>query len=387
MTSDLSILAARIRDFIIISADEFDSVHLSDPAFRTHADAEFNGMALMLFALQWQHNAPYRKICEARKITSNSVHHWTQIPAVPASAFKELDLTSLAVNARTRVFHSSGTTGQKPSRHFHNAESLALYETSLLPWFRRHVPLAKRLAILTPPPVQAPNSSLVHMLETIRLKCGSLDETFLGNLADDGSWVVDFKRTIRALENASRANEPVILLGTAFSLVHLLDQLVENDLRFQLPRESRVMETGGYKNRSRVIPRGELHDFIANRLGVPAEGIVCEYGMSELSSQAYAHALAAPGRQPADKMAAARVFQFPPWVRTRIVSPETERDAADGETGLLRIFDLANVFSVMAIQTEDLAIRRGDGFELIGRAKLSEPRGCSLMSLPAGAIP
>ena len=34
----------------------------------------------------------------------------------------------------------------------------------------------------------------------------------------------------------------------------------------------------------------------------------------------------------------------------------------------------------MAIQTEDLGIRRGDGFELIGRAQLAEPRGCSLMS-------
>ena len=52
----------------------------------------------------------------------------------------------------------------------------------------------------------------------------------------------------------------------------------------------------------------------------------------------------------------------------------------DGETGLLRIFDLANVFSVMAVQTEDLAVRRGDGFELLGRAELAEARGCSLMS-------
>jgi hypothetical protein len=34
----------------------------------------------------------------------------------------------------------------------------------------------------------------------------------------------------------------------------------------------------------------------------------------------------------------------------------------------------------MAIQTEDLAVRRGEGFELIGRAELSEPRGCSLMT-------
>ena len=63
----------------------------------------------------------------------------------------------------------------------------------------------------------------------------------------------------------------------------------------------------------------------------------------------------------------------------KIISPETGREVADGETGLLRVYDLANVRSVMAIQTEDLAVRRGDGFELIGRAALAEPRGCSLL--------
>ena len=75
-----------------------------------------------------------------------------------------------------------------------------------------------------------------------------------------------------------------------------------------------------------------------------------------------------------------RHFHFPPWARVQIISPETGKEVAEGETGLIRIFDLANVFSVAAIQTEDLGVRRGDGFELIGRAQLAEPRGCSLMT-------
>ena len=54
---------------------------------------------------------------------------------------------------------------------------------------------------------------------------------------------------------------------------------------------------------------------------------------------------------------------------------------AEGETGLIRVLDLANVWSVMAVQTEDLGVRRGDGFELIGRAAQAEPRGCSLMNI------
>jgi hypothetical protein len=133
------------------------------------------------------------------------------------------------------------------------------------------------------------------------------------------------------------------------------------------------METGGYKNRSRVLRKSELHGLITAYLGVPPEKILCEYGMSELSSQAY-------DLDPLTSSSAARCFRFPPWARVQMISPETGREVAEGESGLVKVFDLANVFSVLAIQTEDLAVRRGGGFELIGRAELAEPRGCSLMN-------
>jgi len=165
------------------------------------------------------------------------------------------------------------------------------------------------------------------------------------------------------------------ILGTAFSFVHLLDYLASKDLVFNLPEGSLVMETGGYKNRSRTLPKAELHALITERLGVLPENIVCEYGMSELSSQGYD---TATQNSKLKTQNLERQFHFPPWARVQIISPETGREVADGETGLIRIFDLANVFSVAAIQTEDLGVQRGDGFELIGRAQLAEPRGCSL---------
>src|ERR1017187_10304673 len=360
---------------------------------------QFDTLALELFVLQFKHNSAYRKICEARKLTPQVVEHWTQIPAVPTAAFKELELTSLAPDERTAFFHSSGTTEQKPSRHFHNAESLGVYEASLISWFlenvRTHLRFTiydLRLVCLTPPPGQVPHSSLVHMFETVRQKLGGASVPasragFFGQLAADGSWTLDFESTLAVLNSSLATRHPSLLLGTAFSFVHLLDFLVERDLRVELPAGSRVMETGGYKNHSRSMPKAELHALITERLGVPAENIICEYGMSELSSQAYS--LGAPAsrrrfypsatKELTGETPALPGFQFPPWARAQIISPETGREVADGETGLIRVFDLANVFSVAAIQTEDLGVRRGDGFELIGRAPLAEPRGCSLM--------
>ena len=360
MNKELSRFAARLRE--LMANRQWPIGH-----------RQFSELALELFSLQFKHNAAYRVICEARKLTPSMIEHWTQIPAVPTAAFKELEMTSLAPAERTTVFNSSGTTEQKPSRHFHNAESLAVYETSLWPWFQLHFGDGGELLLLTPSPKSAPHSSLVHMFETVRQKFALPESTFTGHIATDGSWALDFAATIRRLKSACDSAEPLTLLGTAFSFVHLLDYLAENHLQFHLPKESRVLETGGYKNRSRTMPKTELHALITERLGVPRKNILCEYGMSELSSQAY-------DQEVTSQKSEVRSFHFPPWARVQIISPETGREVAEGETGLIRVFDLANIFSVAAIQTEDLGIRRGDGFELIGRAQLAAPRGCSLMT-------
>jgi hypothetical protein len=396
MNKELFSFASRLRELI---ANRQSAI----------GNRQFSELALELFALQFENNAAYRKICQARGLTPKVVEHWTQIPAVPTGAFKELELSCIPAEERTAIFHSSGTTEQKPSRHFHNAESLAVYEASLWTWFAANVaigtpstvsanfqsdivraeavlgvPLERQcqIILLTPPPEQAPHSSLVHMFETVRRNLGGASvpasrAEFPGKLAADGSWALDFDDALAALGNnpQSAIRNPQLILGTAFSFVHLLDYLVERDLRVELPAGSRVMETGGYKNRSRSMPKVELHSLIMERLGVPAENIICEYGMSELSSQAYDSEIHHPS-----STLHPRIFRFPPWARIQIISPETGREVRDGETGLIRIFDLANVFSVAAIQTEDLGIRRGDGFELVGRAQLAEPRGCSLMT-------
>jgi Acyl-protein synthetase, LuxE len=393
MNQQLSSFAARLRESIerykLISSEQ-------------ELKEGFDSLALKLFVLQFTHNFVYRKICETRKLTPHVVEHWTQIPAVPTSAFKELELTSLAPDKCTAVFYSSGTTEQKPSRHFHNAESLAVYQASLWKWFQLNISRAGEAVFLTPNASAVPRSSLIHMFETVRQMFGLSEATFTGKLSAEGSWAVDFAATIQWLKIASETGKPLTLLGTAFSFVHLLDHLGENDLQFDLPKGSRVMETGGYKNHSRAMPKAELHVLITKQLGIPTDDIICEYGMSELSSQAYAVVRPSPvaamfnipappdcgersGESPLLRPGRAHTgsshYHFPPWARTQIISPETGREVAEGETGFIRVFDLANVFSVAAIQTEDLGIRRGDGFELIGRAQLAEPRGCSLMTV------
>jgi hypothetical protein len=355
------------------------------------SDAEFNRLALPLFQLQFASVPVYRAFCEGRGISAGSVTDWRNIPALPIVAFKETEVSSLATGERSTVFHSSGTTGQTRSRHFHSAESLRLYEMSALPPFRHHVlgeplppaptrpppcPEKMEFLFLVPPPALAPHSSLVHMFELIRRELAPDCPAFAGQLDESGGWTLHIDAATEVVARSTRGNRPLALLGTAFSFVHLLDHLAARDIRHSLPVGSRVMETGGYKGRSRPMPKRELHGLIRHFLGVPDSHIVCEYGMSELSSQAYDRVAGTPTGDSGGE----RTFNFPPWARVEVVSPETGRSVGEGGTGLLRVFDLANARSVLAIQTEDLAVRRGDGFEWIGRAAMAEPRGCSLMA-------
>lgn len=146
MNQELTSFAARLRGRISssVAAEVTRLMVTSNLMEPPHVGCfeDFNALALELFALQFANNAAYRKICEARGLTPKVVEHWTQIPAVPTSAFKELELTCIPPEERTTVFHSSGTTEQKPSRHFHNAESLAVYEASLWKWFVANVALS-----------------------------------------------------------------------------------------------------------------------------------------------------------------------------------------------------------------------------------------------------
>lgn len=398
-----ALYARRLRDFIRTSTAALPlNARLSQTPT---ADREFNELALVLFELQFQHNPAYRRLCEARGARPGPVSAWPNIPAAPASAFKELELTSLAPDERTACFHSSGTTAQRSSRHFHSAESLAVYEASLLPWFGRHLladvndlveeqllgPLDKLpFLALTPPPSAAPHSSLVHMFETVHRESGARDSLFAGKVDEGGAWKLDLDATLFALRKSMCANRPLVLLGTAFNFIHLLDHFAANNMRYRLARGSRVLETGGYKGQSREVPKAELHALITKHLGIPATHLVTEYGMSELSSQAYDRVAGEVQGSASQVQDPARgetpVFHFPPWARARVISPETGEEVAEGETGLIRVLDLANVRSVLAVQTEDLAVRHGQDFTLIGRALQAEPRGCSLMSLNAETV-
>ncbi|HLI28982.1 MAG TPA: zinc-binding dehydrogenase [Chloroflexota bacterium] len=333
-------------------------------------EAAFNELALRLFAYQFRHNAPYRRFCERRGRTPDTVSRWQEVPAVPIAAFKETVLTTFPPERAAACFQSSGTTGSKPSRHYH--ENLVLYDLSAtLNWQAHLLPEGRpmRLLVLSPPRQAMPHSSLAHYLSLMVERYGTPDSAFL--LHEKG---IDLEALTAALRASEASGQPVALLATSFAFVHLLDALAERGLRFQLPPGSRLMDTGGYKGRSREVPRRELYAQLRDALGIPREYCVNMYGLTEHSTQF----LDAVLRNHLAGVAAPRYKTVVPWARTRVLDPETLEELPPGEIGLLCHFDLANRSSVAHVLTEDIGYLLGDGFELVGRASGTEARGCSI---------
>ena len=351
---------------------------------RPWPEEKFNELALELFSLQFNSVPPYRSFCAAKNATPGNVKSWRAIPAIPTEAFKEFELTSLTSSEREFVFLSSGTTQMQASRHFHDCESMKLYEKSLLPWFKHHLLADLDLRdftflILTPDSAAAPNSSLVHMFDTVRGKFAERNSAFVGRIGIPGTWELDVEAATTYLRAATERGRPLIVLGTALGFLDLVDMLAKRDVRFALPAQSRILETGGYKSRSRTKSKAEVYAAIQFHLGVAESSIISEYGMTELSSQAYDLSARSNESSPHASLTS-RQFRFPPWAKTRIISPETGLDVQQGESGLIQVFDLTNVRSVFAIQTSDVGRRLAEGFQLLGRAAQTVIRGCSLHS-------
>jgi phenylacetate-coenzyme A ligase PaaK-like adenylate-forming protein len=328
-------------------------------AFMQNNIGDFNQLALEVFAHQYTHCEAYQRYCQELKLTPTTVDHWHDIPSVPTDVFREFDLCTFDPAEAKYVFETSGTTQDEKGRHFY--QDMTLYDEAIRQNFMRGIGLKNAQSItfriLTPAFNEVKTSSLFYMLQRAVEWYGDANSRFYmaNNQMDYNALIADVAEDIQQ-------NRPIALIGTAFSFVNLFDDV--KDLTWQLPVGSVLMETGGLKGRAREIAQDELYQLFQSRLGLTAEHCFSEYGMTELSSQCYSK----PG---------SHIFTSPHWMPVRIVDAETGNDVNVGETGIVQFYDLANVDTISAITTADLAIKHAEGFELLGRAPLAVLRGCS----------
>ena len=315
--------------------------------FQITGDADFERMALALFRQQAAACAPYAEYLTHIGFDPSAVaavQRVEEIPFLPIRLFKERDVYD-QVQPPEAVFTSSATTGMTPSRH--PMASLAHYERVFTTIFRQFYgePSQWSLYALLPNYLRRKGSSLVYMADRLIAACGS------------GGFYLD--RYEQLLDDMEADPKPKILLGVSYALWELAE-------RFPRPLPTTVvMETGGMKGYREELPKAEFHRILCDAFGIGA--VHSEYGMAELTSQAYS--------------AGGNRFRAPRWMRVVVLDVNDPFDLrTSAGRGGLNLIDLANIHSCAFIQTEDVGRLHADGsFEIEGRIDRSEIRGCNLL--------
>ncbi len=304
----------------------------------------FEQVALSIFHRQAVTCHPYREYLARIGVDPKSVETLAAIPCLPIGLFKSHTIYC-GEQAPEVVFTSSATTGMTPSRH--PMRSLALYESAFRHSFRTFYgdPSQWSLYALLPNYLQREGSSLVYMADRLIADCGS-----------GGFYLDDYEKL---LTDMATDPKPKILLGVSYALWDLAEKYA--------PKLSNtiVMETGGMKGYREELPKEEFHRILCEAFGVTE--IHSEYGMAELTSQAYSQG---------DNR-----FRTPAWMRVMVrdINDPFEQLPPDARGGL-NIFDLSNYWSCAFIQTEDVGRVLADGsFEIEGRIARSDIRGCNLL--------
>lgn len=323
--------------------------------FSIDSPSAFRDCALEAFRYQYSFCSVYRKYSDLMEATPDTVREIIDIPFLPIRFFKQYDVVSSAEPSAVpqKIFFSSSTTGQTPSRHC--VLDISLYERSFLAGFRRFYGSPDDYVILAllPAYLEREGSSLVYMADRLIKESGH---------PESGYYLYDHDRLSSTLNRMREKGQKTLLLGVAFALLDFTEKY-----RMEGPNDSwlTVMETGGMKGRREELTREELHGRLCAGFGL--RSINSEYGMCELLSQAYS--------------SGSGIFRTPSWMKVIIRGiNEPFKESAPGRKGIIHIIDLANIRSCSFIETEDTGRAWPDGsFTIEGRLQGSERRGCNML--------
>ena len=187
---------------------------------------------------------------------------------------------------------------------------------------------------------------------------------------------IDIEYFTESLKLFSSKDEPVCLFGFTFVLYEYAIKYLHNkNTNYKLPKGSKLIHIGGWKKlKDKKISKNEFDHKISNLFGLTTDSIIDFYGFTEQMGVVYPDGLNGNKRVPS-------------FADVLVRDPVTFNILNDGEQGLLQfITPIPNSYPGHSVLTDDVGIvkkRRNfkknihfTEFEIIGRAKKAEPRGC-----------
>lgn len=308
-------------------------------------EQNFNDICIKIFHFQYVNNVIYQKYVNLLQIKPQNITHFSEIPFLPIDFFKTNKVITGEFSPEC-IFKSSSTTGLNRSKHF--IKNISFYHENAKKCFEHFFSDLKNYIFLglLPNYLEQGDSSLVSMVDFFTKNSQNSENNY---------YLYNHEALFKKLHQFNDKN--VILFGVSYALLDFAE-----NFNGSFPNLT-IIETGGMKGRKKELTKDELYHII--RKSFPNSSICSEYGMTELTSQAYTTDLG--------------IYQTVPWMKVLIRSADDPfAILGHQKQGAINIIDLANINSCCFIATDDIGKTIDEArFEISGRLDYSDIRGCS----------
>jgi len=325
---------------------------------------------IRLTAFHYEQCGPYKRMLDAVGVKPEQIKTYYDIPFLPVSLFKELDLISVDRSEIFKVMTSSGTTGQAVSKIYLDKKTAGNQQKTLVKIVSDFTG-SSRMPMLI---IDSPSVIKDRAMFSAR-GAGILGFSIFGV---DKAYALDdeMKLNIKAVEAFLEKHQwkKILLFGFTFMIwQHFYKELVRLNRRLDLS-DGILIHGGGWK---KLVNEAVSHDEFNRKLHEVCglTSIHDYYGMVEQTGCIY--------------MECERGH-----LHASIFSDVVTRRAADfspcgfGEPGIIQVVSmLPESYPGHSLLTEDEGVilgeddcpcgRKGKYFKVIGRLKNAEIRGCS----------
>lgn len=312
----------------------------------------------------------YKKMLDALGVELDKIKSYYDLPFLPVSLFKELDLVSVVKEDVFKVMTSSGTTGQAVSKIYLDKTTASNQQKTLVKIVSDFTGSSRMpmLIIDSPSVIKDRNMFSARGAGILGFSIFGADRTY----ALDDEMNLDIKSIEAFLKK--HKGEKILLFGFTFMVwQHFYKELKKINTKIDLSNGILIHGGGWKKLLSEAVSQEEFKKKLNEVCGI--ENIHDYYGMVEQTGCIYMEC--------EEGHLHASIFS------DVITRRHTDFSPCDiGETGIIQVVSmLAESYPGHSLLTEDEGIilgeddcpcgRKGKYFKVLGRLKNAEIRGCS----------
>ena len=326
-----------------------------------------------------RHCPGYAAICEHLGFSPErlqTTEDLALIPVIPTLFFKRRALFSMPEWRMAMKVTSSGTSGRFSRIGFDWGVILAEAPMVVNLGFRHRLvsPKPAHCVILGYKPHKSNHTGVTRTMFGLTHFSPPLSRTYALQMVG-GAYVPDLDRVAEKLKRLERSLFPTRIIGFPSYLWFGLQRMEELGLRLKLPKGSRIILAGGWKQHcAQEVDKGTLYALAEQTLGIPEENINELFGAVE---------------HPVFYNACRRHhFHIPVYGRIIIRDPDTLEPLPMGRVGLVNLISpLMAATPTLSVMTDDLGYltpgeRCGCGISspyltILGRVGMSDIQTCA----------